>query len=155
LVGDSSLLWHSYRGLTFADVLLTDAPSVERLRRHGLTQARPALLYGVGTPFLAGGPGQGSRGIDVLFAGHVSPAPARFPLPWLQRLARLADRFRVVLVHDAWGADYRALLRRSRIVFNHSARSELNRRLAESLAGGAMAVVERSNVEVPALLRDG
>lgn len=155
LVGDAPLQWHWFRQLRLCERLLADAPSVQRLQRHGLTQARIANLYGVERVFLdePTDPDQ-PRDIDALFVGNLNPQIQGERLPWLQRLARLRRRFRVEIVTDAWGADYRALLRRSRIVFNRSARSEWNRRVGETLAAGALALIERDNAEVPDLLGD-
>src|SRR5262245_23690273 len=154
LAGDAPLQWHSYRRLDGFDLLLADAPSVERFHRQGLHHARPANLYGVEQVFLDEGGTAGVRDIDVLFVGNLNPHLQGERLPWLQRLARLRPRFNVQILTDAWGADYRALQRRSRIVFNRSARSEWNRRVSETLAAGALALIERGNAEVTGILED-
>ncbi len=155
IAGDSSLLWHGYRLATGFDRLLADAESAERLVKQGVSHVRPALLYGVEQVFLDEGAGNWERDIDVLFVGNMHPHVQAERLPWLARLAKLRERHSVVIASDAWGADYRTLLRRARIVFNRSVRGEWNRRMGEALAAGALVFCERSNREVPALLRDG
>jgi spore maturation protein CgeB len=76
-------------------------------------------------------------------------------LPWLGRLARLAERWRVHIAEGVFGDDYRRLLARARIVYNRSARREINRRVGETAAAGALLFQEDDNSEVPGLLRDG
>jgi glycosyltransferase involved in cell wall biosynthesis len=154
LAGDSSLLWHGYRRLDAFDVLLADRPGVERFHRQGLKQARPAMLYGVETEFLDDVNLDAPRDIDVLFIANMHPAVQRPRLPWLARLARLARNRRVLIHSGAWGIEYRTLLRRSRIVFNRSARGECNRRVFEAAVSGAMLVTD-GNAETAEHLRDG
>src|SRR5205823_868667 len=63
-------------------------------------------------------------------------------------------RWRVVIATGVFGADYRALLGRARIVFNHSIRGECNRRVFEAAAAGALLFQEAGNPEVPAYFGD-
>src|SRR5438105_3552369 len=83
-----------------------------------------------------------------------SPAVQRERLAWLPRLARLADRYRVAIHADVFGEDYRALLRRARIVFNRAVRGECNQRTFEAAACGALLFQEAGNREVPAYFAD-
>lgn len=90
----------------------------------------------------------------MLFVGNVQPAVQRERLAWLGRLARLRSRWNVVLAAGAFGDEYRALLRRARVVFKRSVRGECNRRTFEAVACGALLFQERDNAEAPAYLRD-
>src|SRR5437764_521453 len=70
-------------------------------------------------------------------------------------LAGLGDRYRVVIRTGVFGAEYRALLRRAKVVFNRSARGECNRRALEAPAAGAVLLQEAENREVPLYLDPG
>jgi hypothetical protein len=154
LAADWNLLWHRYRGLSRCDLLLTDAGGVAAFTRAGLPQARAANLYGLGHDFLDDPAPEGPRDIDVLFVGNLHPAVQRPRLPWLGRLARLAGRWKVVIATGVFGADYRRLLARARVVFNRSARGECNMRAFEAAAAGALLFQEAGNREVGDYFRD-
>ena len=155
LAGDWNLLWHSYRRLLpRLELALTDAAGVEALTRAGFAHVRHANLFGCARAFLEEAAGDAPRDIDVLFVGNLNPAVQRERQPWLGRLARLGDRWRVALRTGVFGADYQALLRRARVVFNRSVRGECNLRAFEAAAGGALLFQERDNRETPAYFRD-
>jgi GT2 family glycosyltransferase len=163
LAANWNLLWHHYRRrLHRCDVVLTDEAGVEIMRREGITQARQAVLYGCGSdflekkesrvqPWLLKKPG---RDIDVLFVGNLHPAVQRERLPWLVRLARVSERWKVEIHTQVFGDAYRGLLGRARIVFNRSIRGEANRRVFEAVAAGALLFQEEGNLEVPNHLRN-
>ncbi|MBX7254761.1 MAG: glycosyltransferase [Candidatus Hydrogenedentes bacterium] len=88
------------------------------------------------------------KDIDVLFVGNLSTAAHPVRARYLERLARLSDRYRIVLTGGAFGDDYARLLNRARLVFNHSIRGELNLRVFETLACGSTALLESGNLEV-------
>ncbi|MBY0456023.1 MAG: glycosyltransferase, partial [Gemmataceae bacterium] len=159
LAHDPNLLWHPYRHLlTRADLVLTDAPSAGKLRRAGLEHARAANLFGLDRHFRAAldAPADtAERDIDLLFVGNVNPHVQGERLPWLGRLAGLADRFAVVIAAGVFGADYRALLGRAKLAFNRSIRGECNLRALEAAAAGAVLLQEAENDEVPDYLTPG
>src|SRR5262249_28482204 len=157
---DWSFQWHSYRHcLPKCDLVLTDAPGVEQMEREGIWHARAANLSGCGPSYLdlsappAARP-ERTRDIDILFVGNLNPAVQRERLPWLARLARLAERYRVLIEAGVPSAAYRDLLCRARIVFNYSARGASNPRAFEAAACSALLFQEAGNREVPALFRD-
>jgi glycosyltransferase involved in cell wall biosynthesis/predicted Zn-dependent protease len=155
LAADWNLNWHTYRRcLRYCDLILTDTPGVEVLVRAGLGYGRVGNLFGLERGFLEEPIGEGPRDIDILFVGNVQPAVQRERLPWLARLARLGERWRVAIQTNIHGPDYRALLRRARIVFNRSIRGECNRRAFEAASQGALLFQEADNREVAAYLRD-
>jgi GT2 family glycosyltransferase/glycosyltransferase involved in cell wall biosynthesis/tetratricopeptide (TPR) repeat protein len=158
LAGDWNLLWHTYRHvLPLCDAVLTDAPGVEVMARAGLGHARPANLFGLGRDFLDHPfpPPDARRDIDVLFVGNLHPAVQAERLPWLGRLAALADRHRVAVLSGAHGADYRALLARAKVVFNRSIRGECNQRAFEAAVAGAVLLQEAGNAEVSGFFSPG
>jgi glycosyltransferase involved in cell wall biosynthesis/tetratricopeptide (TPR) repeat protein len=155
--GDWNLLYHGYRLLLpRCDVVVTDGPGVTAFTRAGIGGARPGNLYGCGDSFLqpSSSEGEGKRDIDILFVGNLHPAVQRERMPWLGRLARLGRRWRVEIRDQVFGDEYRALLRRARVVFNRSIRGECNQRVFECLASGALLFQERGNAEVAALFGD-
>jgi GT2 family glycosyltransferase/tetratricopeptide (TPR) repeat protein len=155
LAADWNLLWHGYRGsLGRCERVLTDTAGVETLAQAGFPHARAANLFGLERAFLDDPRPEAPRDIDVLFVGNCHPAVQRERLRWMGRLARLADRWRVVIASSVFGDDYRQLLARSRIVFNRSIRGEWNRRVGEALSAGCLLFQEASNREVSAGLRD-
>lgn len=87
------------------------------------------------------------RDIDVLYAGSMNHAlrPERGVL--LPRLHALDSRYRVHITSGVYGEDYVRLTNRAKLVFNYSSRGELNLRFFETLACGAIPMVERENVE--------
>jgi hypothetical protein len=149
------LLWHHYRYvLPRCELVLADTAGAEVMRRAGWDHARPALLHGLEPDFEATPPHERERDIDVLFVGNLHPAVQRQRLPSLARLARLAPRRRVVIRTAVSADDYRSLLARARIVFNHSSRGACNRRVLEAAAAGALLFQEAGNRELPPLFQD-
>jgi hypothetical protein len=73
---------------------------------------------------------------------------------WLGRLARLSRRWRVMFRTGVFGAAYRRLLARSRIVFHASNRHKVGPRAFEAAAAGALIFQERDNRELPTYFRD-
>jgi GT2 family glycosyltransferase/tetratricopeptide (TPR) repeat protein len=155
LAPDWNLLWHQYRHqLPNVDLVLTDVIGVETLARASLLHAIPANLFGLERTWLEESAAQGERNLDVLFVGNLHPAVQRERLAWLGRLARLSERWNVQLATGVFGADYRRLLRRARVVFNRSIRSECNRRAFEAAAAGALLFQEAGNREIGDFFRD-
>src|SRR5207248_1974785 len=96
LADDWPLLWHYYRRrLPRCDLALTDAAGAEAFARAGLGNVRAANLAGCERPFLEAAGPDGPRDVDVLFVGNLNPAIKRQRMPWLRRLARLGERWRV------------------------------------------------------------
>jgi hypothetical protein len=154
LAADAQALWGWCRhALPLCERVLADGPTVERLRRAGITHARPANLFGLTQPFLDL-PAAGKRDIDILFVGNTQPAVQRERLVWLGRLAKLRSRWNVVIATGVFGDDYRALLRRSRVVFNRSVRGECNLRTFEAASAGCLLFTETGNAEVASYLAD-
>ncbi len=157
LAPDWNLLWSTYQHiLPRCDVVFTDLPGVARLQQAGHSHVYAANLFGLDMESMAGlRENYGPRDIDVLFVGNCQPAVQRERLEWLGRLARLGQRWNIVIRDRVFGAEYRELLGRSKIVFNRSVRGESNTRVFEAIAAGALLFQERENVEVPTLLEPG
>jgi|GEM_PF-1011742 len=148
LAGDANLLWHSYRRqLPVADFILTDTTTCERLAGAGIRHAASANLFGCERVMLEAGRQNRDRDIDLLFVSNMHAAVQRERMPWLERLARLSERWNVVIRQGVYGAEYRELLSRARIVFNRSVRGECNKRAIESAILGCLLLEETDNRE--------
>src|SRR5438132_8411001 len=169
LAADWNLVWHHYRHCLWqCDLVLTDAVGVEVMQREGMRHARAANLYGLEKGALSTdstddtdktetGTGTSNAGcqspcpvrdIDIVFIGNMHSAVQGERLPWLGRLARLGERWRVRIESGVFGEDYWKLMRRARIVFNRSVRGECNKRAFEAAAAGALLFQEAENREV-------
>ena len=95
------------------------------------------------------------RDIDLLFVGNLHPAVQSERLPWLRRLARFSDHYRVVIRQGVFGTDYKDLLARARVVYNRTMHGESNLRVFEAAAAGALLFQEEENREVGRYFRDG
>src|SRR5436190_3871311 len=116
---NARLLWHYYAHvLPSCDLVLAQPTAAEFFTRAGLKQARIVPLCDF--PLLPAAPSDSSavRDIDILFAGGVDSNADREKLPWLGRLARLGERWRVSIRANVADEERRQLLGRARIVFD-------------------------------------
>src|SRR5262249_54218948 len=156
LAADWNLLWQHYQAvLPRCDLVLTDVAGVETMQRAGLSHVRPANLFGLERAYLEEVVSEEPRDIDIVFVGNPNPAAQRERMPWLARVARLSERWNVHIAAGVFGEDYRKLLRRSKIAFNRSIRSECNKRSFEAPACGALLFQESENREIRDWLDEG
>jgi tetratricopeptide (TPR) repeat protein len=157
LAPEWALLWHYYRTrLKQFDLVVTDAEGADRLRADGL--AVPTL-----TANLAGFPAAlldleappGGRDIDVLLVANLNPAVQTERAVWLDRLARLPEKWRVVVESGVFGDDYHKLLSRARIAFSHNRPGATHRRFFEAAAAGALVFQEEGNAWLEGQLAGG
>jgi glycosyltransferase involved in cell wall biosynthesis/tetratricopeptide (TPR) repeat protein len=156
LVRDADVQWHALRRLAdHCDLLLADQPTVAALRRAGVAHVCAVNLCGLPQSWL-GLPLDGPvRDIDVLFIGTASPSQRWQRLRWLDRLAALGQRHKVVLRSRIPDAEYLDLMRRARIVFNHTTHGGCNRRAFEAAAAEALLFQEAGNQCVGQFLAGG
>lgn len=153
---DWNLLFHGYRLAAGSSLIAqTDTAGVTALTTAGFMNARFAHLYGIPTHPTEPSPPHAGRDIDILFIGNMNPAVQVERMPWIARLANLADRRRVVIATGVFGDEYHALLRRAKVVFNRSIRGECNQRVGEAVAAGAVLFQEASNKEIERCLTPG
>ena len=95
------------------------------------------------------------RPYDVVFAGNMGYHYHRARNPWLERLARLGDRYKILISDRYYRDDYTRLLNQSKIAFNFALRGDMNMRCYEAAACGAMVMCEDDNLEIRDYLRDG
>ncbi len=96
------------------------------------------------------------RNLDVSFCGNLNSGLHGERNRLLARLAKwgASKAGRTVHLRQAFDSEYVEVLNRSKIVFNYSIRGEANMRLFESMATGAVALVEESNQEVGILFQE-
>lgn len=93
--------------------------------------------------------------VDITFIGNLNHRVQRRRGAYLERLARLADRYRVRIEGGLYGDAYTEALNRSRIVFNLSICGGMNMRAFEVPACGSLLFMEADNAEVRDFLCDG
>ncbi len=135
------------------DLVLSDKKGVEVLRGNGIA---PHHLF----PLYAHDPRYHCRygaekDIDILYVGSLNLAHYRKRGVYLERIAKMSDRYHVVLADGVFDEDYGRLLDRAKIVFNNSVRGEVNLRLFETMACGSLAFLEDTNHEVRDSFEDG
>lgn len=96
-----------------------------------------------------------ARDIDVSFAGNLSFNVQFARLHWIERILLLDPRHVVQVADGLFGAGYRSLLNRSKIVFNRTFKGEMNARVFEATACGALLFVEEDNREIREFLTPG
>jgi tetratricopeptide (TPR) repeat protein len=149
---DWPILWHALRRQAAGcDVLWTDPVGVRRLAAAGYSRGRAVLPFG-DVPDPEGEPADEGRDLDVLFAGNLQPAIHRDRLPWVARVARLRDRWNVRIHQDVDADRCRPLLRRARIVFQHSFHGTWDALTPTVLATGALLFREAGEAPLPGLV---
>ncbi len=155
LAPDWDLLWHHYRRqMRACDLVLTDRAGADYCRHDGLAHVEPANLAGCSRRFLETADDDSSRDIDILFLGNLNPVVQGTRHPLLARLARLSEKYRVVIKTSVSEEDYWKMMWRSRIVFNRSRHQTCNRRAFEAPGAGALLFQETENTDVAQLLPD-
>ena len=135
------------------DVTFADRGGGERLKRFGHERVEYVPLWAY-YPELHRTLPDSKRDIDILMVGNFNHAVQWERSRWLARIARLSQRWRVVVVTGVHGEDYVRLMNRAKIVFNRSIRGEINMRAYEACACGATLFYERENREIGTLYED-
>ncbi|MBF2054086.1 MAG: glycosyltransferase family 1 protein [Candidatus Sericytochromatia bacterium] len=150
--------WHPYlpilkRYLPFFDGVFGDRALLELLPGWGYKKAQYWTAYSYAPEDIVGLPDPPPvRDIDIAFVGNLNPRLHSQRSQYLRRLAALSDRYRVVIQPKLYGPLYFKLFQRSRIVFNHSLRGEMNLRAYEAPACGALVMMESDNLEIRDIL---
>jgi len=142
--------WHIYypvlaKNLARFDVVLCDKAGVKVLENAWVAPQHLFPLYSQVSTLHK--PHAVPRDLDVVYAGSLNAATHHRRAQYLERLARLAGRYNIEIVSGVMGDDYARLLSRAKTVFNCTLRGELNLRVFETLACGAVPFVEEENLE--------
>ena len=138
----------------FVDVVVTGTRGERVLRAAGVERvlALPMLGY---QPEIDGAVRSSRRDIDVLCAGNPNWTVHREREQVVHELMHLPPD--VVFRHPPYvdRATYNRYLGRSKIFVNHTVVGEINMKVYEATAAGVCLFVERDNLDVPSVLRDG
>ena len=94
------------------------------------------------------------KDVDVVFLGNLNHAIHQDRARYLEAVAKLSDRYRIVIRGGVYGDEYVGLFNRSRIVLNRAVRREMNLRCFEAPACNTLLFLEEDNIEVRDWLRD-
>ncbi|MBI4506136.1 MAG: glycosyltransferase [Chloroflexi bacterium] len=155
VVGDWNLNFSALRqNLARCDYIVTDRAGVERFQALGYANVAFWANFSFHPPVHHPYPDLPPV-YDVLFIGNLNHDVQRQRARLLARLARFAGRYRVAILGGLYGEEYARAVAQSRIVVNKSIRGEMNMRAYEAPACGALLFMERENVEVRDIFRDG
>lgn len=154
MVGDWNLGGQAFRLIGDAfDMLIADRNGCERLWSAGFRNVAYAPLWFY-NPALHRRLPDVERDLDIVMVGNFNHDIQRERARWLARVARLSQRYRVLLTTNVYGEEYVRLMNRAKIVFNRSIRGEINMRAYEAPACGALLFYERENEEIRELFID-
>lgn len=154
MINDYHICWSSlWPHLRRFDAIWTDQLGKETLRAVGFEHFIDSPIYSYAGDIPKIGPTQ--KDLDVLFLGGNNFSIHRERSFWLRRLARMADRHRILIGSGIYGEAYYQHLSRAKILFNHGVRHEMNMRCFEAAAVGSLLMMERENREVWKYFPDG
>jgi hypothetical protein len=144
--------WHRggravWAGAGFFDLIAAELNAARLLRASGYHNAYFARFWGV-DPAIHKTLSGTERDIDVLFIGSLNAVVWEERNRWLDRLARLSERYKVVIAIGHYGEHYTRLTNRAKIVFNRSVNGCANQRAYDAPACGALVFNESENEEV-------
>lgn len=131
------------------DLCFTDWPGTRILKAAGVTQIKHQPLFGHNPEIFRNT--NVTRNLDVSFCGNLNSGIHGERNRLLARLGKLPR----VHLRPTFGKEYVDILNRSKLVFNYSIRGEANMRLFESMACGAVPLIEESNLEAGILFEEG
>lgn len=99
---------------------------------------------------------------DIGMVGNLSAAVQRERTPWLARVARLANRYRVRIAGGVFNEEYARMINATKITFNHAFKVSLNQTLPgamnmrcyEAAACGSLLFCDEENQEIREFLED-
>ncbi|MCW8138147.1 MAG: glycosyltransferase [Planctomycetota bacterium] len=140
---------HLTLGASFDHLLLAQPDYLPRFRARGLDPVWLPLACDPEAHSRA--PAEAPRDLDLVFVGHVRPFHARRR----RVLDRLAARFRLTERQGVFGEDMARLFARAKVVVNCSLSGDLNMRVFEGLASGALVLTDRIDNGLPGFFADG
>jgi tetratricopeptide (TPR) repeat protein len=152
---DWPLHWHYYRRLApHLDLIWTDARGTELFQAAGLRNVRAVVP--LGRPTSPPGPDPAAkRDLDLVWVGNFNPAIHGDRLPWVVRVARFSERYRVRIVPGLDTDGIRPLFERARVAFLPSFQGGWDGLLPEALAAGTVVLRDAPVAEVPGGLTPG
>lgn len=150
--------WHRggravWAGAGFFDCIAAERQSCALLEAGGYRNALFARLWGA-DPKLHRLLPEVERDIDILFIGSLNAAVWAERNRWIERIAHLSGRYRVVVAMGHYGEHYVRLTNRAKIVFNRSVNGCTNQRAYDASPCGALVFNEEENAEVQEIFQD-
>jgi glycosyltransferase involved in cell wall biosynthesis/Flp pilus assembly protein TadD len=156
LASDWDLLAHYYRHtLPLCDAILAEPAAVVALAAVGFTGALVADLSGLGRSALERPAEERQRDVDVLVIDPLAAAGRHERLPWVGRIAQLADGLRVIVRRPTSVAEDRSWLARARVYVQLPSSSGGDRMAYEAMAAGAALLRPPAAWDGPEWLRPG
>lgn len=84
---------------------------------------------------------------DILFIGNINQNVQTERSKYLYRIAKLSEKYNVLITSGIYGDEYQKTLSESKIIFNRSVRSEINARVFETLKAKSLLFLEEENLE--------
>jgi tetratricopeptide (TPR) repeat protein len=154
LFSDWNLTLRTQAGMLDAfDYIYTDRPGVDVVKRLGYDRVEYWPMWGHDPARFRVMPDV-ERIWDVTMIGNINPDIQRERAPWLYRLAKLGDKWKVRIAGNVFGDDYIRMLNQSKITFNRSIRKEFNMRCYEAPACGSLLFYDEDNAEVRDYFQD-
>jgi tetratricopeptide (TPR) repeat protein len=154
IVGDWNLGGQAiHLSASMFDVLVADKNGCSLLQKYGFEN----VVY---APFFSYDPQKQhlmpdvERDLDIVMIGNFHADIQKGRAPWIARVAGLSRKHKVVLTSNVYGEEYTRAMNRAKIVFNRSIRGEINMRVYEAMACGAVMFYERENEEIESLFED-
>jgi tetratricopeptide (TPR) repeat protein len=143
------------------DYLFTDRGGVRTFQQMGLENVEYWPMYAHDPDLSRVIPGV-EKAWDIGLVGNLSPVVQRDRAPWLARVARLADRYRVRIAGGVFNEDYTHLMNATKITFNYTFKvplngtllGALNMRCYEAAACGSLLFCEEDNEEIREIFED-
>lgn len=129
------------------DHLLVDEHGVEVIRAAGFDRVSHWPMCGHDPSLMRRLP-DAEPVWDITMIGNLNHAVQRERAHWVERLARLGRRWRVLIQGGIYGEEYVRIVNQSRITFNRSIRGEMNMRAYEAAACGSLLFYEEENPEI-------
>ena len=150
IVGDHNLGFSNiYKILKVFDHIFSDKKGIEVLKRVGYNNVTyvPMFFFDRNLHNPDDVTGEEERDIDILFVGNLNSEVQVERTKFLWKISQLPKNYQILITWGIYGVEYANLLKRSKIVFNRSIRSEANMRLFEATASGALLFQEEENLE--------
>lgn len=143
------------------EYLFTDRGGVRTLQQMGYDNVEFWPLYSHDPTLSRVIPGV-EKVWDIGMVGNMSSVVQRERAPWLARVARLADRYRVRIAGGVFNEEYTRLLNATKITFNYTFKIPLNRtflgamnmRCYEAAACGSLLFCDEDNEEIREFFED-
>jgi hypothetical protein len=129
------------------DYIFTDRTTISLLNQAGFDNVDYWPCFGYDPKLFRYFPNE-KKIYDVSFVGNLNVNIQTNRMWYLKRLTEIKSKYNVKIITNIFGEDYVKILNQSKIVFNHSIKSEMNMRAFEATACNTLLFMEESNLEI-------